>query len=121
MPGFDWKAWARAQGIDRYRHILLLQPEFFRKFAELGPAFPLETWKSWLVARHIYQVTPYLSRPFVEARFDLFSRFLQGQTDLPARWKRGVAVVNLFMSDALGQPYVQRHFSPLPSRAPSMS
>src|SRR5260221_2241601 len=38
MPGFDWAAWARPQGIDRSPAGVLAQPSFFKAFAAMVPA-----------------------------------------------------------------------------------
>jgi len=112
MPGFDWKAWAKPQGIDRASNIVLLQPSFFKQFSVLVPAISIDAWKAWLTARFVFHVTPYLSRPFVEARFDLFGRLLSGQPEIGARWKGGVGMVNTYLGDAIGQLYVEKHFPP---------
>jgi predicted metalloendopeptidase len=112
MPGFDWKAWGRPQALDRYAGIVLVQPAFFKCFASLVPVMPLDSWKAWLVTRHIYQASPYLSRPFREARFNFFGRVLTGQTDVGPRWVSGVTLMNTFLGDALGEMYVKRFFRP---------
>ena len=111
MPGFDWKAWARPQGIDRAAAVVLLQPAFFKRFSTLVPAISIEAWKNWLTARHVFQMTPYLSQPFVDARFAVFGRLLAGLPELSPRWKAGVAMASTFLGDAVGQAYVEKHFS----------
>src|SRR4029079_5262455 len=30
LPGFDWMAWARPQGIDRVGYVIVSQPAFFK-------------------------------------------------------------------------------------------
>jgi putative endopeptidase len=50
MPGFDWMAWAKPQGIDRVGAIVLVQPSFFSSFGALVARTPLESWKAWLRA-----------------------------------------------------------------------
>jgi putative endopeptidase len=112
MPGFDWAAWARPQGIDLAETISLSQPSFFERFAALVPTTPLETWRAWLAARYITAAAPYISRPFELARFELFGRTLTGQEEPRARWKRAVGIVNVFLGDALGRLYVEKHFPP---------
>ena len=112
MPGFDWMAWARPQGIDKAAAVALLQPPFFEQFAVLVPARPLEHWKAWLAARYITAMAPYLSKPFVDARFDFFGRELTGQTTPRARWKAAVSLVNSTLGDALGRLYVEKHLPP---------
>jgi putative endopeptidase len=112
MPGFDWIAWARPQGVDKAAAVALLQPSFFAGFAALVPTLPIDDWKGWLAARYITAMAPYLSKPFVDARFEFFGRELTGQTTSRARWKVGVALVNSMLGDALGRLYVEKHFPP---------
>ena len=116
MPGFDWTAWARPQGLDRTPAVILARPAFFKTFAALVPRVPLRTWQNWLVARYVTAAAPYLSSTFDMARFDFFGVAVTGQVAPRARWKRGVAMVNGFLGDAVGRLYVERHF-PSASRA----
>lgn len=112
MPGFDWRAWARPQGVDTAAAIGLLQPTFFTQFAALVPTLPLQDWKAWLKARYLTAMAPYLSRPFVDARFDFFGRELTGQSTPRVRWKVAVGLVNSMLGDALGRLYVEKHLPP---------
>lgn len=110
MPGFDWRAWAMPQGLERARVVILLQPSFFKRFAELASATPLDTLKAWLASRYITAMAPYLSHAFDIARFEFFGRVLTGQELPRTRWKRGVSLVNGYLGDAVGRLYVGRHF-----------
>ena len=112
MPGFDWYAWARPQGIDRSPTVILAQPSFFKAFAALIPTVPLSTLKAWLVSRYVTAAAPYLSSPFDMARYDFFGVTLTGQKAPRERWKRGVSMVSVFLGDALGRFYVEKHFPP---------
>ena len=112
MPGFDWQAWARPQGIDRIEGVSLTQPSFFKTFAALVPATPLDTWKAWLATRYITAAAPYVSQAFNDARFEFFGRLLTGQEEPRVRWKRGVSLVSVFLGDLIGRMYVERHFPP---------
>jgi len=110
MPGFDWAAWAKPQGIDRSPAVILAQPSFFKAFAAMVPRVPLGTWQAWLVSRYVTAAAPYLSQPFDNARFDFFGSVLTGQELPRTRWKRGVSMVNGYLGDALGKLYVEKHF-----------
>src|SRR5262249_19449790 len=112
MPGFDWLAWARPQGIDRTPNVVLAQPSFFQAFAALVPTTPLAAWKAWLAARYITASAPYLSKPFGDARFDFFGRVLTGQQAPRERWRRAVGLVNQFLGDAVGRLDVEKRFPP---------
>ena len=111
MPGFDWAAWAKPQGIDRSPAVILAQPSFFKAFAAMVPEVPLATWRAWLLARYLTAAAPYLNKDFDDARFDFFGGVVTGQQLPRVRWKRGVGMVNAFLGDALGRLYVQKHFS----------
>jgi predicted metalloendopeptidase len=110
FPGFDWKAWARPQGIDRAGSIVLGQPAFFKAFAKIAQETPLATWKAWLTARYLTAMAPFGPRAISDARFDFFGRVLTGQELPRTRWKQGVSLVNFYMGDALGRLYVEKHF-----------
>ena len=110
MPGFDWMAWAKPQGIDKTSEWVISQPSFFKSFAAMVPTTPLETWKAWMAAQVIGLQSPYLSDAFVQARFEFYGKTLSGQQQLRPRWKRGVQLVNGAMGEALGQLYVAKHF-----------
>lgn len=112
MPGFDWNAWARPQGIDRSPAVILAQPSFFKAFAALIPQVPVDTLKAWLLARYITAAAPYLSGAFDDARYDFFGTVLTGQRAPRERWKRGVGMVNGYLGDAIGRLYVEKHFPP---------
>ena len=80
MPGFDWTAWAKPQGIDKASDWVIGQPSFFKSFAEMVPKTPLATWKAWLAAQVITMNAPYLSEPFVRGAI----RVLQQDAERPA-------------------------------------
>ena len=110
MPGFDWAAWARPQGIDRSPAVIIAQPSFFKAFAALIPQTPISTLRAWLLARYVTAAAPYLNHDFDIARYDFFGVTLTGQERPRERWKRGVSMVNGFLGDALGRLYVEKHF-----------
>lgn len=110
MPGFDWDAWGRPQGLTAGGSVVLAQPSFFTAFAALVPVTPLETWQAWLRARYVTAVASYVSDPFGDARFEFFGRFLTGQEVPRRRWRRGVALAGGYLPDAVGRLYVERHF-----------
>ena len=68
--------------------------------------------RTWLAVRHITAMAPYLSRPFIDARFDFFGTDLTGQALPRARWKVAVGLVSATLTDSLARLYVERHFPP---------
>ena len=111
LPGFDWSAWGKPQGMDRVVGVVIVQPSFFRTFASLVRERPLSTWRAWLAGRYITTMSPYASQALSDARFDFFGKFLTGQQAPIVRWKRGVGLVNRVLGDVVGRLYATRHFS----------
>ena len=67
---------------------------------------------TWLAAQVLRTAAPYLPAEFVEPNFDFYGRTLSGTPQLRERWKRGVAVVEGGIGEAVGREYVARHFPP---------
>lgn len=111
-PGFDWHAWARALGAPEaaMEQLVVREPSFAEAFARLWTELPLEDWKAWLAYHLVSARAPYLPAELVEANFDFYGRTLTGAQELRDRWKRGVALVQAALGEAVGKVYVERHF-----------
>jgi predicted metalloendopeptidase len=55
---------------------------------------------------------PYLSSPFVDARFEFYGKTLSGRQEQQARWRRAVGSINGNLGEMLGKLYVEKHFPP---------
>ncbi|NLA36550.1 MAG: peptidase M13 [Actinobacteria bacterium] len=89
------------------------QPSFFTEVSQLLESEPLEAWKTWLRWNVISSLSPYLSTGFVNERFRFYGTVLSGTPELRPRWKRGVALVEGVLGEAVGRRYVEQHFSPV--------
>jgi putative endopeptidase len=115
-PGFDWAGWATAAGVGADRTLIAANNTAFPGMARVFAETPVATLQSWEAFHVINQAAPYLSQPFVDARFEFFGKTLSGQQENRDRWKRGVALVNGSLGESLGREYVARHF-PAESKA----
>jgi putative endopeptidase len=113
-PGFDWDAYLDGAGIDRETvgQLIVSQPSFVEGAAPLLEELPLGAWRSWARWKAISGLSGYLSSPFVDARFDFYEKTLSGNEEQRPRWKRGVALVEGALGEAVGRAYVARHFQP---------
>ncbi|ROS28017.1 M13 family metallopeptidase [Cellulomonas sp. PhB150] len=113
-PGFDWHSWALALGAPAgsLDHVVVREPTFASGFAALWQSEPLADWKAWLTYHVVSDRAPYLTQEIVEANFDFYGRTLTGAQELRDRWKRGVALVQGVLGEAVGEVYVERHFPP---------
>ena len=112
MPGFDWAALLKAQGLDAQTRVIVGQPSALTQTAKIVAATPLSTWREYLTFHTISSKAPLLSSPFVNAQFALYGTALSGTPQLKDRWKRGVDLVNGSMGEAVGAIYVQKYFPP---------
>ena len=111
-PGLDWEALREAAGIPALPGVMNAQRTFPAGAAALVASEPLASWRAWARWHALRALSPYLSRPFVEANFDFYGRTLSGTPLLRDRWKRGVAFVESALGEAVGRLYVARHFPP---------
>ena len=105
-------AWFDAAAIAREKRaeLVVSTPDFFAGAAALLETEPLSVWQEWLAMRVVSAAAPYLSAAFVDANFAFYGTTLSGTPRNRDRWKRGVAVVEAALGEAVGQIYVARHF-----------
>jgi predicted metalloendopeptidase len=113
-PGFDWASWITAIGStpEAAAEVVVRQPDALTAFAALWSEVDLEDWKRWLRWRLISSRSAMLTDELVAENFDFYGRTLSGTQEIRDRWKRGVALVENLMGDAVGKLYVERHFPP---------
>ena len=115
-PGFDWMAWATAAGIQDAPRLIESQSTAYPGMARVFSETPIATLQAWQAFHVIDQASPYLSQPFVDARFDFYGKALSGQPENRPRRKRGVTLVDGSLGEALGKEYVA-HYFPAESKA----
>jgi putative endopeptidase len=111
-PGFDWPAFMKGAGLTKASRVVAQENTAFPKIAEIFAKTPIATLKAWQAFNLADQAAPYLSKPFVGARFDFRGKVLTGQQAQRPRWKRGVQLVDSQIGEALGKVYVQAYFPP---------
>jgi putative endopeptidase len=112
--GPDLRRWLAALDppAGAFDEIVLRQPSFSAGLASLLTDEHVPAWRDWLCWRVIHSAAGYLSEAFVQEDFDFYGRSLTGTPELRDRWKRGVALVERAMGEAVGRAYVARHFPP---------
>jgi putative endopeptidase len=123
-PGVGWQQLLAGAGLSAKRRVIVGEKTAFPKIADIYSHTPLHTLQAWLAFTTADSAAPYLSRDFVQARFEFRDKALQGVRELPPRWKRGVKAVAggdcpvgqgaCFgtLNWAVGQLYSARYFPP---------
>lgn len=116
-PTFSWPLFWSAAGIGAHTESMVVeQPSFLEGFGALVERTPIDTWREWAVAHVAMSLAPYAFGALAEESFDFRGRVLQGLEEQRERWKRGVSLVEGALGEAIGQVYVERHFSPVAKR-----
>ncbi|MFD3265567.1 M13 family metallopeptidase [Phenylobacterium ferrooxidans] len=115
-PGFDWTAFMAGAGLGEVSKVVVAENTAFPKIAAIYAKTPIETLKAWQAFHLADQAAPYLSKDFDQAQYEFRSKTLSGQPVQAERWKRGVALVDNHIGEALGKLYVEAYF-PADSKA----
>jgi putative endopeptidase len=113
-PGLHWREFLAGGDIaeSKMAELVAMQPSFFADVSGLLTDERLPAWRAWAHWKVINSLSPYLSSVFVDENFRFYGTVLSGTPELRERWKRGVALVEASVGEAVGKIYVSRHFSP---------
>jgi putative endopeptidase len=111
-PNFDWAAYYRETKYPEFAILNVESPDYIKELNSLLGSEPIDSWKTYL-RFHVADVSsPFLSSPFVQESFSFYRQYLRGAKEQQPRWKRCVQYVDYDLSEALGQVYVAKVFSP---------
>ena len=74
--------------------MVVAEKSAFPKIADIFDKTSLETLQAWQAFNIADHAAPYLSKPFVDALFEMRNKTLSGQAEQKVRWKRGVQAVS---------------------------
>jgi len=72
---------------------------------------PLSTLKLYMKWHSVHAYANHLSSAFVSEHFEFYGKVLAGTKELKPRWKRAMGMVESALGEALGQLYVEKHFT----------
>jgi putative endopeptidase len=112
-PGYDWKSYLGAAGIDgKVDYVIVGQPSYISGLDKILAKTPLATIKTYFRWQLLRDYAKFLSKDYVDARFAFYGTELRGvPQDLP-RWKRGVSLVENAIGESVGKMYVAKFFPP---------
>ncbi|MGC1520964.1 MAG: M13-type metalloendopeptidase [Steroidobacteraceae bacterium] len=113
MPGYDWPRYLRAGEISgKVDAVIINQPSFFSGLDKLIAETPLPVWKAYFKWHVLAAAAPYLSKAYVDESFAFTGTVLSGIPENRPRWKRGIALIDQALGEALGKLYVAKYFPP---------
>ena len=113
-PNIPWARYIAAAEAPEsaFAQVIVRQPDFITGLSQVLASSSVEDFKSWLTWHVISDAAPLLSKAFVDANFAFYGTTLSGTPQIKDRWKRGVAMVEGAMGEAVGEVYVTKHFPP---------
>ena len=111
-PGFPWQTYLAAAGVDYADAGVIRQDTALPKIAQIFADTDLDTLKAWQAFHTTDNAAPLLSSDFADAEFEFRKKFLSGQPEQQARWKRAVSYASSAMGEAIGEDYVKLYFPP---------
>ena len=113
-PQVDWAAYLGESKV-MSPHLIVGDNTAIKAIAALYDKTPLETLKTWQRFKVADQASNYLSKRFVDSKFE-YTKTLSGAKELRPRWRRGIGEVDNRLGELLGKTYVDRYF-PAQSKA----
>jgi putative endopeptidase len=113
-PQVDWAAYLGESKV-MSPHLIVGDNTAIKAIAALYDKTPLETLKTWQRFKVADQASNYLSKRFVDSKFE-YTKTLSGAKELRPRWRRGIGEVDGRLGELLGKTYVDRYF-PAQSKA----
>ncbi len=107
----DWDAYFAALGVEAH-DIVVGQVKAMAAVDALMASLSIDEFRTYLAFNMINCAADCLSDDFTNAQFDFYGRALSGKEEQEPRWKHALAVPNSLMSEAVGEMYVKKHFSP---------
>ncbi len=109
-PGFDWRTYFAAIGLNPEPWLNVTEPAFFKALNARLSGERLKDLKTYLRWALIDSSAEFLASPFVNEYFAFYRQYLRGaEADRP-RWKKCVAWVDRDLGEALGREFVARTF-----------
>jgi putative endopeptidase len=110
MPNLDWHRILSNLTITN-QTVLMSQPDYYQLLNKLIVNQPLNTWKNKIRFTILDAMSNYLSKDFVQARFNMFNHLINGQREDKSRWMKLIDEIEVNIGELLGQLYVSRYFS----------
>lgn len=110
MPHLDWYRILSVLNI-RNHTVLMGQPDYYLLLDKLIVSQPLHIWKNHIRFVILHDMSIYLSKDYVQARFHMFDYLMQGQREDKVRWMKLIESINRHLGDLLGQLFVSKYFS----------
>jgi putative endopeptidase len=111
-PGTDWPRYLAQIGVQHIDSILVGQPEFITALDKAIHTADMQTLRDYMTFHLVSEYASCLSKPFVDANFNFYSKEIRGAQQQQPRSRRMLAAEQSVIGEVLGQLFVKEYFSP---------
>ena len=111
-PGFEFAKYFADTGAPKFSSLNVANPDFFKAIDGKLRTVPLDAFKAYLRWKVVHETAAALPVEFVREDFEFWNKYLRGQTEIEARWKRCTRITDASLGEALGRLYVDKAFPP---------
>jgi endothelin-converting enzyme/putative endopeptidase len=112
VPAVDWDVMLVPMGLGNVQNFVVNEVSAVRDGAKLLDDVDVDRWKKYLSFNIANTYAQYLPKAFDDAQFGFYSKELRGIQQQRDRWKRGVALLDQQIGEAVGELYVAKYFPP---------
>ncbi len=110
-PTIDWTSTLAQMGVKSVDSVIVGQPEFYKQLDKVISTENPQNLKDYMAFHFVRSMAGYLSKPFVDANFDFYSKMIRGAQAQKPRWKRALSAEEGAMGEALGQLFAKEYFN----------
>ncbi|RYD58162.1 MAG: M13 family peptidase [Sphingobacteriales bacterium] len=110
-PNIAWPTYLEQMGVKGVDSVIIGQPEFYKQLDKVVFTENLQTLKDYMAFHLVRTYATYLSKPFVDANFNFYSKLIRGAQAQRPRWKRVLDSEEQAMGEALGQLFAKEYFN----------
>ncbi|HEX4104068.1 MAG TPA: M13 family metallopeptidase [Candidatus Paceibacterota bacterium] len=111
-PSFAWADYFAGLSLPVPQYFIVGQPEFFEAIERVLAEFSLEDVKAYLSWHLLNEMAGVLTEELEKLNFDFYGRTFSGTTEMKSPERRALRAVNGLLDEAMGELYVEKHFSP---------
>jgi putative endopeptidase len=111
-PDYPWDVTLASLGVPRHDLFVVKENGAIRDLTRLFRATPIATWRAYMTLHYLTGMADVLPKEFDDLAFNFNGRTLSGQQQQRPRNLRAIDAVNGALGEAVGQLYVQQHFTP---------
>ncbi len=109
-PAIEWPKYLAQMGVKHVDSVIVGQPEFYRALDKVVSSTDIQTLKDYMQLALIRTFAGHLSKPFVDAHFEFYSKALRGAQEQRPRWRRALDAEEGAIGEELGKLFVKEYF-----------